>query len=156
MLVDINSIRNNEYILYSLTHFSWGYPTKPVPQLKTQYLMILKYDENEEPFFELFKYSNYKKPIKLKDISGYEFDNIKDILNSIKNNLDVNCRRSSAYQVNIVFTFEIKFNGIDDKLDEIDMVPNRVPELKKYDCLEEYLKMILFFREYEAVTQFDK
>ncbi|PKL78663.1 MAG: hypothetical protein CVV25_10765 [Ignavibacteriae bacterium HGW-Ignavibacteriae-4] len=156
LLVNLESIKNNEYILYSLTHFSWGYPTKPVPQLKTQYLMILKDDENEKSYFELFKYSNYNKPIKLRDIRDYEFDKIKEIINSIKNNLEVNCERSSAYENRIVFTFDIKFNGINDRLDEIDMVPNRIPELIKSHCLSEYLKTIFFFREYEADTQFDE
>lgn len=157
LISNIDEIGNKEYILYIYSHFSHGSPIKQLPQNITQYLFIKEFDSTRSRFyFQLYKYSNYSPKVKLRDVSGPEYENISNILNRINQGEDVMCIKSSEYSTNIKFRFIINLDSNYKKVDELYLIPHEIDLLKKYDCLEEYLKMILFFREYEATTNFNE
>ena len=97
-------------------------------------LFIKEFDSTRSRFyFQLYKYSNYSPKVKLRDVSGPEYENISNILNRINQGEDVMCIKSSEYSTNIKFRFIINLDSNYKKVDELDLIPHEIDLLKKYD-----------------------
>ncbi|MFN3195291.1 MAG: hypothetical protein ACE364_05010 [Chlorobiota bacterium] len=144
-----------EYIMYSFSHYSIGYPSKPVPKFVTQYLLIKKYSEKYDyNYFEVYKYSNYSKMEKMRNIGEGEYKNIIHYVDSLKSNTVPECVKTGDYSFLLNFFFSININGFKLETSMWELMPHEIELFHKLTCLEEYLKMSFFFREYEATTRF--
>ena len=144
-----------EYISYSFSHFSYACPSEPLPQYITQYLLIKEINQKtSKPYFKVYKYSNYSEMKVLRNMKGGEYITINDFINTIKDNEELNCERTDNYGHNIEYKFRINVNGFKLETRELSLMPHKMELFHKLTCLEEYLKMSLFFREYEATTGF--
>ncbi|PKL77666.1 MAG: hypothetical protein CVV25_13995 [Ignavibacteriae bacterium HGW-Ignavibacteriae-4] len=145
--------KDSNFILYTLFYYSIAYPINKIPQSITQYLFIpreKKYDKliGSEKYFEVYKYTNYQKVVRLNDAEYKEYDNLIEMIKSIILNEKIECDGYSSSSPSIgyylyfnMFDSEKRVNSIDNNL-----LSKNNPN--SYYCLSSYLRTILFEKEY--------
>ena len=139
-----------DFFVYRLSYFTIAKPSGNLPKSVTEYLFI----KDSIPFdhFELYRYSNYSEPVKLKNVSGDEYKSIVFLITQIKNNESIECRTVQENNLNYGFEFYFNILSFKEIITTSSMLGKQFTETKKYLCLQSYLNSILFIRELNQNT----
>ncbi|MCB9222101.1 MAG: hypothetical protein R2863_03585 [Candidatus Kapaibacterium sp.] len=154
---ELKSYENSDsnFILYTLFYYSIASTRNELPQFVTQYLFIPRSKNNKElnqveQYFEIYKYTNYQKKVRLNNAQYKEYDNLIKNIKSLILNERIDCDGYSSsnpllgYYLNFnMFNNEIKINSVAN-----DLLSKNNPI--SYYCFSSYLRTLLFEKEYRS------